>query len=122
MFRRLICVAALAALALVVGLAQHAAPAEARGCSLAGKERSLGPTYTTSLSVRRTSCRTGYRVVRAFDRCRKHHHGKAGHCRHKVRRFRCREHRFDRISTQYDSKVTCKRGKRRVRFTYTQFT
>lgn len=112
---------AVVALALVVGMAHYAAPAQARGCSLAGKERSLGPTYTTSLHTRHVSCRTGYKVVRSFDRCRKHH-GKAGHCSHKVRHFRCREHRFDKISTQYDSRVTCRRGHRRVKFTYTQFT
>jgi hypothetical protein len=109
------------ALAMAVGFAHYAAPAEARGCSLAGKERSLGPTYTTSLSVRHTSCSTGYRVVRAFDRCRKHH-GKAGHCRHRVLHYRCSERRFDKISTQYDSRVSCRRGSRRVNFTYTQFT
>jgi hypothetical protein len=83
------------ALALVVALGHYAAPAEAKGCSLAGKERSLGPTYTTSLSVRHTTCRIGYRVVRAFDACRKRH-GKAGHCGHRVLHFACSERRFDR--------------------------
>jgi hypothetical protein len=119
--RRSICLLAVVALAAVVGLAHYPAVAEAHGCSLAGKGRSLGPTYTLSLSVRHTTCRTGYRVVTAFDRCRKHH-GKAGHCRHRVLHYRCREHRFDRISTQYDSRVSCRRGARRVKFTYEQFT
>jgi hypothetical protein len=108
-------------LAAMVGLAHTAAPSQARACSLAGKVRSLGPTYTTSLHVRHTTCRTGYRVVRAYDACRKRH-GKAGHCRHRVRHFRCRESRFNRISTQYDARVGCRRGGKRVRFTYTQFT
>jgi hypothetical protein len=118
--RRLFCLLTVG-LAVVVGLAHYAAPAQARGCSLAGKERSLGPTYTTSLRVSGVSCKTGYAVVRAFDDCRKHH-GKAGHCRHRVRHFKCSEHRFDKISTQYDSRVTCRRGGKRVKFTYTQFT
>lgn len=118
--RRAICLLTFA-IATVVGLAHYAAPAEAHGCSLAGRERSLGPTYTTSLSVRHTTCRTGYRVVSAFDACRKHH-GKAGHCRHRVLRFSCSENRFDQIPTQYDSRVSCRRGAARVKFTYTQFT
>jgi hypothetical protein len=118
--RRAACLLTLA-LGLIAGLSQGAAPALAKGCSLDGKERSLGPTYTTSLRVRRTTCKTGYAVVRAFDACRKRH-GKAGHCGHRVKRYSCSERRFNRISTQYDAKVTCRRGGRRVIFAYTQFT
>jgi hypothetical protein len=81
----------------------------------------MGASYVTSLHVTKTSCSTGKAVVRAFNACRHHSGGAAGHCHHKVKHYSCSEHRAG-ISVQYDSSVTCKRGARRVKFTYTQNT
>ncbi len=89
-------------------------------CSIAGKERRLGPTYVTRLSVRVTSCRRGEDVVRAYHRCR-YRNGRRGRCS-RTEGYRCTEHRFAVIRTQYDSHVTCRRGTARVLHTYTQYT
>jgi hypothetical protein len=100
-----------------------AAPASAAGCHLSTSEqRGLGATYTTSLSVKGVSCAKGKRVARAFQACRKSNGGADGRCDHRVRRFSCSERRSNRIRTQYDSSVTCRRGARRVHLTYTMFT
>ncbi|MBA3329133.1 MAG: hypothetical protein H0T43_12615 [Solirubrobacterales bacterium] len=84
--------------------------------------RGLGPTYLTKLSVTRTSCRTGLRVVRAYYRCRVRNGGRDGRCRSRVLTYRCTERRFNTISTQFDARVTCSKGSARVLHTYTQFT
>jgi hypothetical protein len=111
-----------ALLALVVAAA-GAAPAQAsyRSCNISGRQTTFGPSYVTSLAVRHTSCATGKRVVRAFHRCRKANGGKTGHCRHRVLHYRCTEQRGYGHG-QFTGKVTCTRGSRRVRHTYTQFT
>jgi hypothetical protein len=82
-----------------------------------------GSGYFTSLHVTRTSCRTGRKVALAHYRCRRKH-GVRGRCHHAVLHFHCKEHRpsSGQISTQYNSRVTCKRGSRRVVFTYQQNT
>jgi hypothetical protein len=114
--------AALALLALVgAGGASAGSPqVHAAGkCHLSSSEqRHLGATYVTSLSVRHTSCRKGKAVIRAFNKCRK---GPRGRCHHKVLRFSCSERRSG-ISVQFNSSVSCKRGAKRVHFTYTQNT
>ena len=101
-----------------------AAPASAAGCRLSSSEQrgGLGATYTTSLSVKGVSCSGGKRVARTFQACRKRNGGADGRCNRRVRRFSCSERRSNKIRTQYDSRVTCKRGSRRVIFTYTMFT
>lgn len=98
-----------------------AAPAHAaRACS---SPRYPGSGYFTSLRVTRTSCRTGRKVAVAHYRCRRKH-GVRGHCHHAVLHFRCKENRpaSARIPTQYNSRVTCRRGSRRVVFVYQQNT
>ena len=89
----------------------------AKGCSV-GDSRSYGTTYVLKISVRGTSCRSGKRLIRAFHGCRP---GKSGRCA-RVRGYSCSESRFDRISTQYSSRVTCRKGGRTVKHTYQQFT
>jgi hypothetical protein len=116
-------IAALALIAATVALTTVPAAAAPRAqasktCGV-GDGRGYGTTYVTSLSVRGTSCRSGRKVVRAFHECRK---GKAGKCHHAVLGYSCSEHRYNKIRTQYDSKVTCSKGSRRVKHTYTQFT
>jgi hypothetical protein len=118
---RLLCLLALLA-ACAVTLAPTASAASptasaAKGCSV-GDSRGYGTTYVLKINVRGTSCRSGKRLIRAFHDCRP---GKSGRCG-RVSRYSCSESRFDRISTQYSSRVTCKRGDRVVKHTYQQFT
>ena len=98
-----------------------ASPASAKSCSLAGKQRSLGATYVTQLSVTGTSCASAERVVKAYHACR-FRRGRAGTCGSTVRTFRCRERRSNVISTQFDAKVTCQKTGARILHSYTQFT
>jgi len=112
-------IAAVAAFAALVPTVSAGPSATAsKSCSV-GSGRGYGTTYVTRLSVRHTTCARGRDVVRAFHACRP---GKAGHCRHRVLGYRCSEHRYNKIPTQYDSNVTCTRGRKVVKHTYTQFT
>jgi hypothetical protein len=112
-------VVAALALASAGGASAGGPQAHAAGkCNISGQERSFGTTYVTSISVRHTSCRKGKAVVRAFHKCRK---GPRGKCHHRVLRFKCSERRSG-ISVQFNSRVTCKRGAKVVKHTYTQNT
>lgn len=77
----------------------------ARSC---GYSRHLGYSYVTSIHVRHVSCRTGKRVVRRY------------HDHHRVSGYHCHRHVLDSSPFQYDARVTCRGGSRRVIFTYTQ--
>lgn len=127
MLRRttLLGVLAIGALAILPAGAQAAAGPEAvaaaKFCNLSGKTRSLGPTYTTSLSVTRTTCAKGEALVKAYYKCRKRNGGKRGRCS-SVSGYSCTERRSNVIRTQFDAKATCKNGRKVVMHTYTQFT
>jgi hypothetical protein len=118
-------VAALALMAAIPALAPASdgptARAAARTCHLTYRQQThLGTTYVLSLRVRITTCRNGRRIVKAFHRCRKEHHHRAGKCHHRVFGYRCTERRFDKSSFSYNSKVRCRKGGRRVWHTYQQ--
>jgi hypothetical protein len=91
-------------------------------CDISGKERQLGPTYVTSLRVKGVSCSTGVRVVRRYYKCRLKTGGRRGRCHRRVVGFSCHEKRLEAIKTEFDARVTCKRGRSRVWHNYTQFT
>ena len=56
----------------------------ARMCSLSlHEQRHMGASYVTSLNVRKTTCRRGKAVVRAYHKCRRAH-GWKGKCGHRV--------------------------------------
>jgi hypothetical protein len=111
-------VGSVALLATVTVLLSLAPAASAKGCRV-GDEGSYGTTYVLSITVRNTSCRTGRKVIRAFHACRP---GKKGRCDHRVLGYSCSETRGNRSVTSYDSEVTCRKGGRRVKHTYTQWT
>jgi hypothetical protein len=116
--------AALATTAILVALpatAGASAPTAtaSKSCGVSKKPRALGPTYTLGLSVKRTSCANGRGFVRSYYKCRG---GGKGRCRHKVSGYRCSEKRSNVIRTQFDARVTCKKGGRRITHKYTQFT
>ena len=63
------------------------------------KQRSLGPTYVTALSVSGTSCATGERVVKAYYRCRVRNGGRRAPYRQRTRASNCVE-MDSRVSVQ----------------------
>jgi hypothetical protein len=79
-----------------------------------------GSGYFTSLKVVKVSCATGKRVTLAHYRCRVRH-GAAGHCRSRVRGYRCTERRTT-ISTEIDAIVTCRHSDTKVVYSYQQNT
>jgi hypothetical protein len=105
---------------LCLPLTATAAPAThaARSCST---PKYPGNGYFTSLRVSHTSCGNGRKVALAHYHCRRKH-GVRGHCHHAVRHYHCKEYRpaSGRTPVEYNARVTCKRGGRRVVFTYQQ--
>lgn len=77
--------------------------------------------YFTSLKVTNVSCRTGREVTLAHYRCRVKN-GLKGRCSSRVRRYRCTESRpaDSQSQEQLNAKVTCRRGTRKVVYTYQQ--
>jgi hypothetical protein len=82
-----------------------------------GDSRSYGTTYVISINASNTSCRNARKLIRAFHACRP---GKSGRCS-SVKGYSCSERR-NRGATQYDSNVTCRKGRKTVKHTYTQYT
>jgi hypothetical protein len=117
--RLTIAFALLVAIAALGSTASAAAPvATASKTCPRGDERSYGTTYVTYIAVSNTSCRNGRRLIRAYHACRP---GKSGKCP-SVKGYSCSERRFDKIPTQYSSHVTCRKGSKKVKHDYTQFT
>jgi hypothetical protein len=108
----------LAACAALAPPAMADAPATAsKSCSV-GNSRSYGTTYVLSIRASGTSCRSARGLIRSFHDCRP---GKSGRCS-SVSGYSCSERRFDKIRSQYSGRVTCTKGGKTVKHTYTQFT
>ena len=106
--------------AVAVGLTAGpgVAPAAAKDC---GFSRSLGATYVTNINAKRVSCPKAKDVIRAFNSCRRDNGGADGKCRRRVSGgFNCNEGRRQSSPIQYSAPVTCKKGRKRVSFRYTQ--
>ncbi|MEA2418907.1 MAG: hypothetical protein QOE60_1113 [Thermoleophilaceae bacterium] len=105
--------------AVVVAPSAHAAGPVATASKTCdpGDTRSYGTTYVTSIGVSNTSCRNGKRLIRAYHACRP---GKSGKCS-SVKDYSCSEKRYNKSRTSYDSDVTCRKGDKTVKHTYTQF-
>ena len=112
MLLRLIPLAAVCAALLIP------AAAEAKTCKAPSYP---GSGYFTSLKAQGVTCAKARKVALAHYRCRTEN-GRKGRCGRKVLRFRCSEDRFAQIETEFNSRVTCKRGAKRVKFTYQQNT
>lgn len=111
----------LTALVLLVVLAPASAAAEpvataSKTCSV-GDSRSYGTTYVISINATNVSCRNARSLIRSYHACRP---GKSGKCP-SVKGYSCSERR-NRGATQYDSNVTCRKGRKTVKHTYTQYT
>ena len=120
-----LCIAVLAGMALAPGSALAAT-----SCKLTADEeyhragKSL-PTYTRSLKVSGgAKCATGHKLIKAYYKCRvaAPSPGKKGRCTAKVLGFSCSEKRSNVIKTQFDARVTCRKGGQRIVSDYTQFT
>ena len=117
--RSLLLLALAAALSLAAATAAHASvdAQAARTCSVPNYP---GSGYFLSLSVKGVTCTTGRKVTLAHYRCRTAR-SRAGRCHRKVLHYSCSERRHS-IAIEYDSRVTCKRGSKRVIYTYQQNT
>jgi hypothetical protein len=116
MLRTLALAAAFAAL-LAIGATAAGARPSAHAAATCSAPRYPGSGYFTSLRVAHVSCATGRRVALAHYRCRVKH-GRKGRCP-SVLHYRCSEVR-NANSIEFLSRTTCKRGVRRVIFTYQQ--
>ncbi len=87
-----------------------------KSCSV-GDDRSYGTTYVISINASGTSCRNARKLVRAFHGCRPGKRGKCG----SVSGYSCGESRFNKSPQSYDSRVSCSKGGKTVKHTYTQF-
>lgn len=99
----------------LAALAISAVPAQARSCSPFG----VSAGYITSLEVKRTTCGAGAKVARAHYACR-NENGRRGRCTRRVRRYICSEGKRFGTQQEFNAKVTCKRGRKRVVFFYQQ--
>jgi hypothetical protein len=104
--------------AAAIALAAPALAADASAARTCTTPKYPGSGYFTSLSVSHVSCSTGRSLTLAHYRCRTKT-GPKGRCSSRVRGYSCTEKR-NSISTEIDGRVTCKRGTRRVVYTYQQ--
>jgi len=79
-----------------------------------------GTGYFTSLKVTGVSCATGKKVMLAYYKCRIKN-GVAGTCKTKVLGYTCKEVR-NTIPVEFDARVTCTNGSKKVVHTYQQDT
>ena len=114
---RLLPLALLAALA-IVALA-GIGTASAKSCDVDTNDYP-GEGYFTSLSAKGVSCTKAKSVARAHYSKRVDNGGKDGEFNGKVKKFRCRESDRNKTSTELNARVTCKKGDKRVKFTYQQ--
>ncbi|MCW2992217.1 MAG: hypothetical protein JWM73_2811 [Solirubrobacterales bacterium] len=111
--------AAAATCAAIALPAFAAAPASAATCGGLPSYPSSKGGYYTSLKVSGISCSGGKAVMKGHYRCRTQH-GIRGKCP-SFNGWHCTEKRQS-ISTEYNARVTCKKGSRTVTYTYQQNT
>ncbi len=99
----------------LAAMAVTAVPAQAKTCNA----YRLGTGYVTSLRTTGVGCPTGRSVANAQAKCR-HEHGIKGTCTRKVKGYACKEGKRADNGTEFDALVTCKRGAKKVVFTYQQ--
>lgn len=108
--------AAAATIAAAVPLLGAGPAAATKSCSPGAYP---GDGYFTSLKVTGISCSGGKAVMRGHYRCRTKH-GIKGRCP-SFSGYHCTEKR-NAIPTEYNARVTCKKGTRKVVYTYQQNT
>ena len=114
----------LLASALLVAAMPAAAPAGDDGptatasnhCNV-GDARGYGTTYVNWIHKRNISCSGAKRLIRRFHACRQ---GARGRCS-SPGRWHCSENRNSGVGS-FDSTVRCRKGGKRVKHNYTQWT
>ena len=106
------------ALSLVATTAVAHASVDVHATRTCSAPKYPGSGYFTSLSVKRVTCPRGRKVVLAHYGCRTAR-SRAGRCHKKVRGYSCSERR-NSIPTEIQSRVTCRRGSKRVIYSYQQ--
>ena len=96
-----------------------ASPAAAATCSKPNSPKYPGQGYFTSLKATGISCSGAKDVMMGHYKCRTKN-GIKGKCP-SFNGWRCTEKRVA-ISTEYNSRVTCTKGSRKVVYTYNQDT
>ena len=114
---RLLPLALFAALALIATMG--VGTAAAGSCGVKSSDYP-GEGYFTSLSTKGVSCTKGKSVARAHYKKRVNRGGRDGKFNGRVKGFRCKESSRSKTSTELNARVTCKRGRKRVVFTYQQ--
>ena len=109
-----------AAVLMAPGAGARSEASASKACNVSS--RAYGHNmYTTSLSVRHTSCAKGKAVLKGYTKCRYKHGGLNGRCPNRVAKYKCHEgKRTLAPHIQYSVDVGCKRGSKRVKFSYTQ--
>lgn len=114
----------LAVLACVAGAVPVAAAATTATASTASAAKTCTPPkfpasgYFTSLKVTNVSCNAGRTVTKHHYKCRTKH-GIAGRCTSKVDGYTCKETNRQVVpQVEIDARVTCKKGSKKVVYTY----
>jgi hypothetical protein len=115
---------ALACLAGAVPLAASSTAATATtytakaAASCSGQSTGKKGAYLNKLTVSGLSCKSGKKVMLDHDKCRVAH-GVKGKCT-KVDGYKCTEGKRSDSGDQFDVKVTCKKGSKKVSFYVSQ--
>jgi hypothetical protein len=124
---RLLRAAAVSACLAVAGLGGVSSPAFAatKTCNIENSPKypNANPGgYFTSLKVTNVSCTSGKKLMVAYYKCRrKNGQGLKGKCKQsKVNGLRCTESGRSDNGLEYDARVTCRSGSKKVVHTYQQ--
>ncbi|HWI08449.1 MAG TPA: hypothetical protein VNT54_13155 [Solirubrobacteraceae bacterium] len=115
--------AALGVFAVVALAAAQTSSAATRGCKAPKEPAGLNGGYFTELRATNVSCRSARKLVIAYYKCRRKRGGDQGTCHNRtVNGLRCKESRPSRLQsdTQINARVTCTRGRKKVRHSYQQ--
>ncbi len=113
----LACVAGAAVPALATTGPATAATTASGAATCSSLPKYPGVGYFTSLKASGLGCSSAKKVMVAHYKCRVKH-GKSGTCK-SVKGYKCTEKRVQGTEN-YSSRVTCKRGSKKVVYTYQQ--
>ena len=115
--------AALGVFAVVALAAAQTSSAATRGCKAPKEPAGLNGGYFTELRATNVSCASARKLVIAYYKCRRKRGGVRGTCNNRtVNGLRCKESRPSRLQsdTQINARVTCTKGRKKVRQSYQQ--
>jgi hypothetical protein len=77
-------------------------------------------TYVYTVKTKNVSCGKAWKVIKAFHACRKEHGGRRGHCKGRVKGYKCSEGKRDNVvaGVRYRANVTCKKGSKKIKHEY----